>query len=76
MPPPVEPAQPPTKLVSNNITGKKAGQRLKFAVVNPAVVPTEIAWKIAFLMEFSALKDSVANKIMKHKAAVRESKTK
>ena len=43
MPPPVEPAHPPTKLVSNNITGKKAGHRLKLTVVKPAVVPIDIA---------------------------------
>ena len=41
IPPPVEPAQPPTKLDKSNKAGRKVGHKWESAFVKPVVVPME-----------------------------------
>jgi len=47
MPPAVEPAQPPMKLVKMSSVGSAPGQVEKFSVVKPVLVYTDTAWKSA-----------------------------
>src|SRR5690554_5125070 len=47
MPPPVEPAQAPTKLAYSSMNGSTEGQEAKSVTVKPVVVAMDTVWKAA-----------------------------
>ena len=51
IPPPVEPAQPPTKLDKTNKAGRKVGHKSKAALEKPVILPIETDSNKPYLMQ-------------------------